>query len=48
MRQTLTNDFWELHKNMNCTFPLKTSTSLNTFKHNIKQHYFNELKKKEP
>ena len=26
---------------------LKTSTSLNTFKHNIKQHYFNELKKKE-
>ena len=27
---------------------LKTSTSLNAFKHNIKQHYFNELKKKEP
>ena len=26
---------------------LKTSTSLNAFKHNIKQHYFNELKKKE-
>ena len=25
---------------------LKTSTSLNTFKHNIKQHLFNELKKK--
>ena len=23
MRQTLTNDFWGLHKNMNCTFPLK-------------------------
>ena len=23
MRQTLTNDFWELHKNMNCAFPLK-------------------------
>ena len=26
---------------------LKTLTSLNAFKHNIKQHYFNELKKKE-
>ena len=26
---------------------LKTSTSLDAFKHNIKQHYFNELKKKE-
>ena len=26
---------------------LKTSTSLNTFKYNIKQHYINELKKKE-
>ena len=25
----------------------KTSTSLNAFQHNIKQHYFNELKKKE-
>ena len=25
---------------------LKTSTSLNTFKHNIKTHYFNELKKR--
>ena len=25
----------------------KTSTGLNTFKHNIKQHHFNELKKKE-
>ena len=24
---------------------LKTSTSLNAFKHNIKKHYFNELKK---
>ena len=23
MRQTLTNDFWELHKNMNCAFPLR-------------------------
>ena len=22
MRQTLTNDFWGLHKNMNCAFPL--------------------------
>ena len=31
--------------NLNKT--LKTSTSLNAFKHNIKQHYFNELKKKE-
>ena len=25
---------------------LKTSTGLNTFKHNIKQHYFNELNEK--
>ena len=25
---------------------LKPSTSLNAFKHNIKQHYFNELKKR--
>ena len=22
MRQTLTDDFWGLHKNMNCAFPL--------------------------
>ena len=22
MRQTLSDDFWELHKNMNCAFPL--------------------------
>ena len=22
MRQTLTEDFWGLHKNMNCAFPL--------------------------
>ena len=35
-----------LWNNLNKT--LKTSTSLNAFKHNIKQHYFNELKKKEP
>ena len=34
-----------LWNNLNKT--LKTSTSLNTFKHNIKKHYFNELKKKE-
>ena len=26
---------------------LKTSTSVNAFRHNIKQHHFNELKKKE-
>ena len=32
--------------NLNKT--LKTSTSLNSFKHNIKQYYFNELKKKGP
>ena len=23
MGQTLTNDFWALHKTMNCTFPLR-------------------------
>ena len=23
MRQTLSDDLWGLHKNMNCTFPLK-------------------------
>ena len=34
-----------LWNNFNKT--LKTSTSLNTFKYNIKQHYINELKKKE-
>ena len=34
-----------LWNNLNKT--LKTSTSLNTFKHNIKKHYFNELKKRE-
>ena len=33
-----------LWNNLNKT--LKTSTSLNAFKHNMKQHYFNELKKK--
>ena len=32
--------------NLNKT--LKTSTSLKAFKNNIKQYYFNELKKKEP
>ena len=25
-RQTLTDDFWGLHKNMNCAFPLKTNS----------------------
>ena len=34
-----------LWNNLNKT--LKISTSLNAFKHNIKQHYFNELEKKE-
>ena len=24
MRQTLTYDFWGLHKNINCAFPLRT------------------------
>ena len=33
-----------LWNNLNKT--LKASASLNTFKHNIKKHYFNELKKK--
>ena len=27
MRQTLTNYFWGLHKNMNCAFPLKKTLS---------------------
>ena len=31
MRQTLTDDFWGLHKNMNCAFPLKSKT----YKHEI-------------
>ena len=26
-RQTLTDDFWGLHKNMNCAFPLNKSIS---------------------
>ena len=34
--------FWN-----NLNKALKTLTELNTFKHNILQHYFNELKKKE-
>ena len=34
-----------LWNNLNKT--LETSTSLNTFKHNIRAHYLNELKKKE-
>ena len=34
-----------LWNNLNKT--LKTSTSRNVFQHNIKQHSFNELKKKE-
>ena len=33
-----------LWNNLNET--IKPSTSLNAFKHNIKQHYFNELKKR--
>ena len=28
MRQTLTDDFWGLHKNLNCAFPLRTLKSL--------------------
>ena len=32
MRQTLTDDFWELHKNMNCVFPLKGYSVLKIFK----------------
>ena len=35
-----------LWNNLNKT--LKTSTGLNAFEHNIKQYYFNKLKKKEP
>ena len=31
----------------NLTKTLKTSTSLNAFKLDVKQHYFNELKKRE-
>ena len=27
-RKTLTNDLWELHKNMNCAFPLKSLITL--------------------
>ena len=26
MRQTLTDDFWGLHKNMNCAFPLNLNS----------------------
>ena len=25
MRQTLTDNFWGIHKNINCAFPLRTS-----------------------
>ena len=41
MRQTLTNDFWGLHKNMNCAFPLslkllnRSSRSQMFFKINV-------------
>ena len=28
MRQTLTDDFWGLHKNMNCAFPLMMQLTL--------------------
>ena len=27
IRQTLTDDFWRLHKNKNCAFPLKVATN---------------------
>ena len=30
----------------NLNYTLKVATGLNTFKHSIKRHYFNELKKK--
>ena len=33
MRETITNDFGGLHKNMNCTFPLKA-----TFQKSLKEH----------
>ena len=29
MRQTITNDLWGLHKNMNCVFPLKSRLLFN-------------------
>ena len=31
IRQTLTNDFWGLHKNMNCAFPLTQLLITKTF-----------------
>ena len=36
MRQTLTNDFWGLHKNMNCPFPLKVADTYRNVKQNDK------------
>ena len=30
MRQTLTNNFWELHKNVNCAFPLTRDFEIRT------------------
>ena len=36
MRQTLTNDFWGLHKNMNCPFPLKVADTYRNVKKNDK------------
>ena len=30
MRQTLTDDFWGLHKNMNCAFPLNHTLAAET------------------
>ena len=32
MRQTLTDDFWGLHKNMNCAFPLNAVFIFNFFR----------------
>ena len=39
MRQTLTNDSWGLHKNMNCMFPLRT----NFVKNGYGQHFLLKL-----
>ena len=32
MRKTLTDDFWGLHKTINCTFPLKISFIIKLYK----------------
>ena len=41
MKQTLTDAFWELHKKMNCAFPLKAVFMFNFLEVNNESYFLN-------